>query len=186
MTASIDRLTADLRRCRRGDEIAARRLYANAGSAMELVALACTNDRADAQDVVQSALLRVLETPTERIDDVREALPWLLKITRHVALNHLRASRRRDTREHAVILGNNHSQQDENPQEDLMSAIAALEIDHREIIILRHFIGLTWTQIGETVGITDRAGAARHKVALEQLRQSMMKPRFSDRGVRQC
>ncbi len=177
MTASIDRLTAELRRCRGGDEIAARRLYANAGRAMELVALACTNDRADAQDVVQAALLRVLETPIERVDAVREALPWLLKITRHVALNHRRTDQRRCARERTALLGINHSPQNENPPEELMPAIAALELDHREIIILRHFIGLTWTQIGETLGITDRAGAARHRVALEQMRQTMHKIR---------
>jgi RNA polymerase sigma-70 factor (ECF subfamily) len=186
MTAPADTLIEDLRNCRRGDEIAARRLYASVGGSMELVALAVTNDRASALDVVQQALLRVLEAPLEQVDEVRDVLPWLLKITRNVAINSVRSDSRRTARERLSYVlqhgsNENGAAQDRN---DLNTAIASLTLEHREVIILRHFIGLTWVQIGHAIGLTDSACAARHKTALEQLRTAIS--RTSAIGAKQC
>jgi len=192
MTAPADSLTRDLRRCRRGDEMAARRLYARAGGAMEMVAFACTNDRADAQDAVQLALVRVLATPMERVDEVREALPWLVKITRNVAINSCRSESRRGARERVAISRNgvhqngaHHNGAPVGAPDELRSAIGALSLEHREVVILKDFIGLTWVQIGDTIGLTDSACAARHRAALGILRTTLTRGQHvPDSGVK--
>lgn len=166
MPSLTDQLTEDLRRCRRGDEDAARRLYAQVATPMEMLAQGITGDRALAQDAAQSALLRFMRTPVETVDQVNGALPWLLAITRNAAINMVRTEVRRTKRERECVPG---PPEENNQDEPLRQLIAALSTEHREVIILRHFIGLAWEQIGAALGITDRGAASRHRAAINAL-----------------
>lgn len=163
-------LVDDLRRCRRGDAEAAARLYAASHRAMTLVARNHTGDNASAQDAVQEALLRVMRTPVAEVDTVRDPVPWLLAITRNVALNAARGEARRAQRERWRVVP---SKGENDPDEGLQEAIAALPPERREVLILRHFLGLTWAQAGAALGITDRGAEARHRAALEELRAAL-------------
>lgn len=170
MPDRTDHLTEDLRLCRRGDEDAARRLYAQAARPMEMLAGGITGDQSLAQDAAQSALLRFMRTPVDAVDRVDAALPWLLAITRNAAINLVRTESRRTKRERAYVPA---APEANAADERLRQAIGALRTEHREVIILRHCIGLTWEQIGAALGITDRGASTRHKAAVDALHARM-------------
>lgn len=104
MTTSSDDTDADLvRRARAGcmeslATLAARHQAAVVHYAMRLLGrMGC---RADAEDVAQDALVRVLGG-LARLEDERSFSAWLFMIVRRGCLNHLRTERRRSDREAA-------------------------------------------------------------------------------------
>jgi RNA polymerase sigma-70 factor (ECF subfamily) len=151
--------------------------------------------RVDASDVVQEVLLEA----NRRLDDyLRDpAMPFHLWL-RHIAKDHIidahrrhrLAQRRGVDREQPIVPAAfaDHSSlqmaaqfvdQELTPasaairqemERRLHSAIAALDADDREVILMRHFEQLPNQEVAVVLGLTEAAASMRHLRALRRLR----------------
>lgn len=85
-------------RFRAGDDAAVQTVYERHGGAMFAVAMSVLRDRNLAADCVQQVFLKAGRSATT-FDPERAPAPWLVTITRRVAIDIYRAEARRNARE---------------------------------------------------------------------------------------
>ncbi|MDX2146431.1 MAG: RNA polymerase sigma factor [Planctomycetota bacterium] len=162
-------------RISRGDEAAARELWAMHGPRLLGLARLLLQDRGraqDAADVVQGVLCSILTTPRSRLGEVREAWPWLVACTRNACLNAMRGEARRHEREKAPKVDRSATNDavaglDQEGEMLLSSALAILAADDREVVVLRLAAGLTFDQLALSLGENRNTVASRYRRALE-------------------
>ena len=144
--------SATVLRCLEGETDAFRTLVERYQSRAFGHALAITRNRDDAQDAVQDAFLnahRALHT----FDRERAFYSWFYAILRNCCYK-LLAGRRVDIVEDAVRLDLLESPN--LPVDDRLAiewALAALSPSDREVIMLRHFDGLSYAELGASLEI---------------------------------
>ncbi len=145
-----------------GDERALAALYDRAAPAAYGLALRVTGDADSAEDVVQEAFLRVWRR-ADRYEPARGAArPWLLRLVRNVAIDHLRSRGARGRAEqHGGMQAQEQATMPERPEEALLdiekrervrSALDALPTEQRRMIEIAYFEGLSHSEIAEREG----------------------------------
>lgn len=146
-------------RWRQGDPLAVSEVMDRYADALGAVAYSVLGDRVLAQDAVQEVFARA----TARLDTLNGVIrlgPWLLGIVRHAALD-FRRKRKRE-----VPLDGHEPQAPATPAADaaraelrerLREAIDRLPEDQRDIFVLKYMAGMSYAEIGRTVGITPEA-----------------------------
>ncbi len=138
-----------------------------------------------AGDVTQSVFMDLARKATS----VGDGLPaeaslvgWLYRSTRYAAFNHLRAARRRTAHERLAmeqLIANSEAGPDWDRVRPLLDeAMAALDDDDREALLLRYFKNQDFRAVGAALGISDEAAQKRVSRAVERLREL-----FASRGV---
>lgn len=165
-----------LRACRRGDEHAARLLYASVTPGLRAHARSILRDDNLAEDAVQSAMHRMMSISPLRIARVRDARAWLSTLVRREALMLLRSNRRRcrrelqrsaDTPSTVATLGSSIS------HEQLTRAMDALPRKVREVLVLKHVVGLTFDQIAVSTGLNRNTAAGMHRRGIIRLQEQL-------------
>lgn len=149
-----------------------------------------TGHRDDADDLLQEVFVRVVRTIEKYKDDGRfEA--WLFRIAMNLARDRIRRARRsplvpdaesaegdwdgRDSRPtmRAIEEANGPVESAEMSEEvdRLQVALGQLNQAEREVIMLRHFSGLSFNEIAETMGTPLGTALARGHRGLKRLRQ---------------
>lgn len=128
------------------------------------VALRLSGNAADAEDLVQEAMLRAYRS-WERFTPGTNAKGWLLTILRHLFINEYRRKRRHpesvdlDTIEPFALLDD---KQEENPQsaffdrivdEEVLRAVDQLPEAFREAVMLSDVEGLTYEEIAKVLEV---------------------------------
>lgn len=145
-----------------------------------------TGSREAAEDLLQETFLRVVRCIHAYEHDGRfEA--WLFRIAANLARDHARCGRRRgqpaangpladetlsDPR--GVPPGRAVEQQEVAAR--LSAGLARLSQPDREILLLRHYAGLSFREIAEVLGIPLGTALARAHRALARLREAMNEP----------
>jgi RNA polymerase sigma-70 factor (ECF subfamily) len=140
-------------RARRGEPAAFDALVRRHLRAAYSVALPVLGRPADADDVAQEAF----DAALERIDDCREPARfsgWLLRIVRNRALNALEKRKLRDADQAGEIATAN-ATGDVVLRTHLLTALATLSTQQREIVLLHDLDGWTHAEIAEALGITE-------------------------------
>lgn len=130
---------------------------------------------ATAEDLLQETFLQ-LHRARQTYTPPRPVRPWVYAITRHVALMHLRSSRRRKE-----LL----------PEEDLPEVPVPPEVEgladrvtvHRllaglprsgqEVLILHHLLGLSFEEVGQILGVATGTAKVRAHRAIKSLREQI-------------
>lgn len=118
----------------------------------------------DVDDVVQDALRRVVESGEIQRRDPASLRPWALGVVRHVALDHLRGSRRRDRNTTLIDDARGEQLVDIHPDPfDLVSGRGELELaaavladlpdEMRRALVLFHVDGLGYKSIAERMNV---------------------------------
>ncbi len=170
-----------IERARRGDLGAYEDLVRAHQEAAFRAAYLITRDSADAQDAAQEAFLRAYGA-LGRFDTRRPFRPWLLRIATNVALNRVRASRRRQsmaerygTREsigqaepaiEAGVLKRERSRR-------VRDAIDRLRPDDRQLIVLRYFFDLSEAELAQAFDVAAGTIKSRLHRALGRLRDTI-------------
>ncbi|MBM4108659.1 MAG: sigma-70 family RNA polymerase sigma factor [Phycisphaerae bacterium] len=161
----------------RGDAAAARELWRRHGARLVAYARTLVRDRSGADDVVQSALCRVLRLDRRTLARVEDGSAWLTRLVRHEALNHLRAARRERARSAALSASNAGPETPPSgADEALHAAVDRLCRRLREVVVLKHVAGMTFDQIGVALGLSRNTAAARYRRAIAMLRESLDAP----------
>ncbi len=132
-----------------------------------------TRSPAEAEDIVQEALLRAWKTRTT-LRNTAYPMPWLLQITRNEALRSLSRSGR--DRERSVLvaepeggLGGEEWTETAAMRLDVKAALRQLGEDDRAIVNLRYTDGLTHSTIADLMNIP----VGTCKVRLHRLRKRL-------------
>ena len=124
------------------------------------------------EDCVQEAfveLARQLQRPGH-------VVAWLYQVVRNRAHNAARSARRRTHHEQLAALRNANQQTCEFVAEETTSlpeALAALETEQREIVVLRIWSGLTWQQIADLTNTSSSGAQRQYVAALGNLRKHL-------------
>lgn len=139
-------------RAKQGDTHAVRHLYSRFAPAVRQYVASLVHDADTVDDVVQTTFLKVL-TKIDRYEarDVPfEA--WLLRVARNAAYDELRRRRVRDALPLAEGDGIDGVKWERSEVPDALEQLPAA---WREVLVLRHVVGLSVTEVAERLG-TDR------------------------------
>ncbi len=168
-----------LRKMHAGSEPAAAMLWARHAAWMLGFARSVVGRRGgvSAEDVVQNVFLRVLTLDRGTIRAVREARPWLAALVRREALNQLRTLRRRHRRDAQAFAGATaDAPAPSHGGSEVHAVLAAMPRRLREVVHLRHALGLTTEQTAQALGLPRGTVASRHHAAMTMLRAGVADP----------
>jgi RNA polymerase sigma-70 factor (ECF subfamily) len=143
------------------------------GGAAHALAFQVLGNGDDAADAVQDAMLTVLRKPRAYDPSKGELKPWFFRVVRNRALDLLR--QRRPVGTDVEQLRDERADPDraaEQAESDhaLWQALMRLSADHREIIVMRDYLGLSYAEIGAVAGIEAGTVMSRIHRARVQLR----------------
>lgn len=144
------------------------------GKGLMAYALTVTNNTQDAEDAIQDALSRVLG---RRLDYIENLRAYVYKSVRGAALNNLRGRIRRQRREKetapspACVFQEPASRREEITA--LNQALTLLSQEQQEVVILKIWGGLSFSQIADVVGSTRDTAASRYRYAVTTLKREM-------------
>jgi len=146
------------------------------GPKLMLYARQKTRSEADAEDVLQSALVKTWKSHGEK--PVNELLGLVYTNIRRCAVDLARSTDRRVQREQKVVLDGGEpvawfKLPDDDETRALQVAIAALPEKFREVITMKTWGEMTFAQIGEALDISPNTAASRYRYGLEALRSQL-------------
>lgn len=154
-------------------------VYDRVASRLYGLALWRTGSREDAADVVQETFVRLARS-RDALEGIRDPRGWLLRVAHRLAVDAARRSSRHPSEsldEHAGLLtpsGDEATAVDARRATALLSRLSAPQ---REVVFLRHFGGMSFSEMGRSLGIPTFTAASRYRLALFRLRRLMGGPR---------
>ena len=127
---------------------------------------------AEPEDVVQEAFVKLVRQHRPPVD----AVAWLYRVVRNGAIDFSKMARRRQRRESAAARPVRWFVEPKVEGLDAETAVAALErlvLEQREVIVARHWGGLSYEQIAEVVGCSVSTAFRRYTAGVEELRQQL-------------
>ncbi len=169
-----------LEACRQGDELAWEMLVRRYQGRVHGLALGYSGDPDEARDLTQAVFVRVYR----HLDRCRRAdrfLPWLIRLTRNLCLDHLRRRRARpplrdipaDEHPGLVAAGPDPEQlwEREGRRHLVRRALAELDQDSREVVLLKDMQGLSVEEVAALLEVPPGTVKSRcHRARLELAR----------------
>lgn len=167
-------VTAIAAELRNGDRTALTRLYDIAGARLLRYAEALTKNRADAEDVLQSSLVRVAR---QSHGFVTADKPWayLVAVVRNEAIKTVKRRHRRFSLQGLLAAwraGACPVEQAES-REQVQAAIQKLPAEQAEVVVLKIWEEFTFAEIATLIGESPNTAASRYRYALEKLSRSL-------------
>lgn len=163
---------------RQGDNRAFEALVRRHQGVVWAVALRVVGDRAAAEDVAQRAFINAMQS----IDGLRGAFrPWLLRITANLARNHRRDNGRlvpTDTLPEETTDAPDAEERLDRRRESerLREAIETLSPRQRDVVLLRIDGNASFSEIAETLGMTENNAKVTFHTATKRLRERLGGP----------
>lgn len=149
--------------------------------ALRRYAVALVGGSALADDLVQDCIERALRRP-DALRDKQRLLGWLRSILHNLYIDELRRRRNRGREEDIADLNDTLTLSvpagDRAEFRDLVAAMATLNIEHRQILLLAGLEGLNYREIADELDVPMGTVMSRLARAREKLRNAM------ERGVR--
>jgi len=167
-----------VKRVAQGDERAFLTLYDCYASRVHALTLRILGDPMLAEEATQDTFLKLWSRAHMYLAERGSLLLWLLTIARRTALDRLRLETRRpllsdskDPTEVWKTIPDRDSLPEENRWRSLHFAVEALSPEHRQVIELAYYQGLSQSEIAEVLGWPIGTVKTRLRVAMERLRQ---------------
>jgi RNA polymerase sigma-70 factor, ECF subfamily len=143
----------------KGDRVAFRRLYTEAGPTLLRICSRVLRDRDAAQDAFQEAMLRIWQK-SYLYDPARgNAMSWMVAVARNVVLDRLPDRRSRplsladDGVAALVDSFSSPGPSDPGLAPDLRKCLGQLEQNHRKCVILAYYYGLSYEELAAQVAV---------------------------------
>lgn len=166
-----------------GDRSALTRLYDVGAPRLLRYADTLTRNRADAEDAVQSGLVRIAKKP-QRLAEADKPWAYLVRVIRNEALKIVQ--RRRKGVSLASIIQTWRPTECElelaETREQVQQAVGKLPAEQAEVVALKIWEEFTFAEIAELIGESPNTAASRYRYALEKLSRSLQRfatPAFS-------
>lgn len=158
--------------CLAGDRRAFDQLVDTYQSKLFNAAYRITGSTADAMDATQVAFIKAFQN-LNTFDPSRPFFSWIYRIALNEAFNIVDGRRR-----NCELVGDV-SETQEDPEkacqagetcQHIQTALMRLPDDQRAVLVLRHFQGLSYREIGEVVGVSEKTVKSRLFTARRNLR----------------
>ena len=147
-------------RAKEGDHEALRFLYITYSQNIYGYVRSIVRDDHEAEDVTQHVFAKLMTSLVKYDDRGVPFFAWLIRLARNVAIDHLRANRLTPTE--TVLDPACDSGADLDWGETVRTALAALPDEQREVVVLRHIIGLTPAEIADRMGRSESSVHGLH------------------------
>jgi RNA polymerase sigma-70 factor, ECF subfamily len=137
-------------RAKEGDQEALRFLYVSYSHNIYGYVRSIVRDDHEAEDVTQHVFAKLITTIGKYDDRGVPFFAWLLRMARNVAIDHLRANR--VTPIESLPDTGSCSDSNVDQLQTVREALAALPEEQREVVVLRHLVGLTPGEIADRLG----------------------------------
>jgi RNA polymerase sigma-70 factor (ECF subfamily) len=129
-------------------------------------------DHHEAEDITQNVFAKLITVISQYEQKDVPFTAWILRVARNAALDHLRA-RRAVPVEEVRLADGNHAQLGSERSRDLRHALEQLPEDQREVLVLRHIVGLSPVEIADTLGKTESSIHGLHHRGRRTLRSRL-------------
>ncbi len=138
-----------------------------------------------AEDLLQETFVKVVRTIKEgRYNEEGKFLPWLMRIAHNMAIDHFRKEKRYPT---IVMEDGSHvfntlefsedsiesKQVKQDTHSKLRELIQELPESQKEVLMMRHYMEMSFQEIAETTGVSINTALGRMRYALINLRKKM-------------
>jgi RNA polymerase sigma factor (sigma-70 family) len=149
-------------------------------------------DQALAEDIFQDTFLKVIQSvKSGRYYDNGKFISWVMRIAHNLIIDHFRRIKQMNT------VSNDNYESDifnsrkfadstieddlikRQVQKDIRKMITQLPDDQREVVILRHYAGLSFKEIAEITDVSINTALGRMRYALINLRKLMDEKKIS-------
>jgi RNA polymerase sigma-70 factor (ECF subfamily) len=158
----IERLVSRaVARAKQGDRDAVRFLYLRYADNVYGYVRTIVRDHHDAEDVTQQVFAKLITAIAKYEQRGVPFVAWLLRMSHNVAVDAVRARRTTPAEE---IFGADDAVCEDAPERarSLHAALAALPEDQRQVVVLRHVLGLSPVEIAEHLGRTNSSVYGLH------------------------
>ncbi len=150
--AGTSRLVARAVECaQRGDREAIGFLYARYADNVCGYVRSIVHDQHEAEDVTQQVFAKLIHVIGKYEQREVPFFAWILRVSRNVAVDHMRRQRAIPVEE-VRLSSDPVDRTGAERMSDLQEALATLPRDQREVLVLRHFAGLTPVEIAQRTG----------------------------------
>lgn len=143
-----------VKRAQEGDREALGFLYARYSENIYGYVRSIVHDHHEAEDVTQHVFAKLIHVIGKYQEREVPFFAWMLRVARNVAVDHLRRQRLvpvEEVRSPNLDAGLGDTS-GERPITDLKEALSTLPHAQREVLVLRHFVGLSPLEIAERTG----------------------------------
>jgi RNA polymerase sigma factor (sigma-70 family) len=149
-------------------------------------------DQALAEDIFQDTLLKVIQSVRAgKYSDNGKFLSWVMRIAHNLIIDHFRRIKQMNTisnDNYESDLFNSKSFAEDSIEDslikqqihkDVRNMISSLPDDQREVVILRHYAGLSFKEIADITDVSINTALGRMRYALINLRKLMEEKKIS-------
>ena len=146
-------------RAKAGDQEAIRYLYCRHADDVYGYVRSIVRDHHDAEDVTQDVFAKLRASIAKYEPRQVPFSAWIFRVARNAALDHLRRQRSIPV---AEVRSGHETDHWTEAGEALSKALGELSPDQREVVALRHIVGLTPSEIAERTGRTEASVHGLH------------------------
>ncbi len=170
-----------------GDDKAFETLVKRSKSKVFTTIYLIVKDRYIAEDLMQEAYIKAIDViKSGRYNEEGKFLPWILRISHNMAIDHFRKARRYPTivLEDGSKVFNSFDFAEDSIEEQQMKAdqveniremIKKLPDEQREVLVMRHYEDLSFQEIADQTGVSINTALGRMRYALINLRKMLNK-----------
>ena len=149
-------------------------------------------DQALAEDLFQDTFMKVIQSVrTGKYQDNGKFLSWVMRIAHNLIIDHFRRIKQMNTvsnDDYESDLFNSKKLADANVEDDIIrrqiqkdvrKMITMLPDDQREVVILRHYAGLSFKEIADITDVSINTALGRMRYALINMRKLMEEKQIS-------
>jgi RNA polymerase sigma-70 factor, ECF subfamily len=159
---------------KQGDGEAVRYLYLRYSDNVYSYVRTVIRDDHEAEDVTQHVFAKLITVIGKYEERGRSFSSWILRLAHNVAIDQLRAQRATPTEE--VYCDD--QRQDEtvlDQSRSLRAALGKLPEDQRSVLVLRHLVGLTPTEIADRLGRSESSVHGLHHRGRRAMQQELVR-----------
>jgi RNA polymerase sigma-70 factor (ECF subfamily) len=171
----IDRMVRRaVARAKEGDRDAVRYLYLRYSDNVYSYVRTVVRDDHEAEDITQHVFAKLISVIVKYEDRGRQFSSWILRLAHNVAIDHMRAQRATPAEE---IYGDDERHDDSvlDRSFSLRAALGTLPEDQRNVLVLRHLVGLTPTEIAERLGRSESSVHGLHHRGRRAIQEELIR-----------
>lgn len=157
-----------------GDMDAVRFLYLRYKDNVYGFVLSMVREPHEAEDITQQVFMKLMSSIHKYEPRAVPFMAWILRVARNVAIDHLRR-RRTVTTEAMPELSGEGDESSRDRRWSLQAAFGALPEDQRNVVVLRHLVGLTPGEIAQRTGRSESSIHGLHHRGRQALKRELIK-----------
>lgn len=160
-------------RAQAGDAEGLHFLYVRYAADVQRYVNSVVHDHHEAEDIAQNVFAKLMTAIRKYEQREVPFAAWIMRVARNAALDHMRARRAIPTEE-VRVTDAGRAQIELSRSRDLRQALEQIPEDQREVLILRHVVGLSPVEIADTLEKTESSVHGLHHRGRRTLRAKLV------------